>query len=110
MAASISSAWPQESDGRRRDCANWHSSQDFQSTALCGNDDWADRDDGAMMAEVISFEPGGYRYIKGVFQYSAGVAAEPGYEIVRARFARPLPLREGFAAIEAHLQSKKRPT
>jgi hypothetical protein len=61
------------------------------------------------MADVISFELGGYRYIKGVFQYSAGVAAEPGYEIVRARFAQPLPLLEGFAAIEAHLQSKDRP-
>jgi len=61
------------------------------------------------MTEVISFAPGGYRYIKGVFQYSAGVAAEPGYEIVRARFARPLPLMEGFAAIEAHLHLQERP-
>jgi hypothetical protein len=62
-----------------------------------------------MMADVISFGPGGYRYIKGVFQYSAGVAAEPGYEIVRARFGQPLPLLEGFAAIESHLQSIDRP-
>jgi hypothetical protein len=31
------------------------------------------------------------------FQYSDGVAAEP------ARFARPLPLAEGFDAIEAYL-------
>jgi hypothetical protein len=30
---------------------------------------------------------GGYRYIKAVFQYSGGVAAEPGFEIVRARLA-----------------------
>jgi hypothetical protein len=69
----------------------------------------ADTNDGAMMADVISFEPGGYRYIKGVFQYSAGVAAEPGYEIIRARFAEPLPLLEGFAAIESHIQSQDRP-
>jgi hypothetical protein len=52
-----------------------------------------------------TFSPGGYRYVPGPFQYSAGVAAEPGFEIVRARFARPLPLAEGFAAAERHLAS-----
>ena len=62
------------------------------------------------MADVISFEPGGFRYIKGVFQYSAGISAEPGYEVIRARFARPLPLQEGFAAIETHLRLNERPT
>ena len=40
------------------------------------------------MAEVLAFEAGGYRYIKAVFQYSGGVAAEPGYEIERARLVR----------------------
>lgn len=62
------------------------------------------------MAEVVMFEPGGYRYIKGVFQYSGGVAAENGYAIVRARLARPLPLAEGFSTIEAYLQSVGRTT
>lgn len=61
------------------------------------------------MSEVISFPPGGYRYIKGPFQYSAGVAAEPGFEIERVRFLRPPPLAEGFAAVEAHLASIGRP-
>ena len=28
---------------------------------------------------TIDFEPGGYRFIKGPFQYSAGVAALPGF-------------------------------
>ena len=37
------------------------------------------------------------------FQYSDEVAAEPGFRIERARFARPLPLAEGFDAIEAYL-------
>jgi len=55
------------------------------------------------MAEVITFAPGGYRYIKGPFQYSAGVAAEPGFEIERVRFLKPLPLAAGFTAVEAHL-------
>jgi hypothetical protein len=48
---------------------------------------------------------GGYRAIDGVFQYSAGVAAQPGYEIVRARFATPLALADGFDRIDTHLAS-----
>lgn len=61
------------------------------------------------MAEVPVFEAGGYRYIRGLFQYSGGVAAEPGYEIERARFAKPLPLGDAFAAVEAHLRFLGRP-
>ena len=61
------------------------------------------------MAEVPVFSIGGYRYIRAVFQYSGGVAAEPGFEIERARFLRPLPLAEGLAAAEAHLTSIGRP-
>jgi hypothetical protein len=62
------------------------------------------------MSEVPSFSPGGYRYIKAVFQYSAGVAAERGFEIHRARLARPLPLADGFALVESHLQALGRPS
>jgi len=61
------------------------------------------------MSDIVVFAPGGYRYIKAVFQYSGGVAAEPGYEIERARFVRPLPLPAAFAAIEQHLKSLGRP-
>jgi len=61
------------------------------------------------VTEVPVFAAGGYRYIKAVFQYSGGVAAEPGYEIERARFRRPLPLAEGLVAAEAHLKSIGRP-
>ena len=35
---------------------------------------------------TATFAPGGYRFIPAVFQYSGGVAAEPGFEIVRVRF------------------------
>src|SRR5437868_14017767 len=62
------------------------------------------------MAEVIEFNQGNYRYIKAVFQYSAGVAAQPGFEIERVRFTRPLVLSEAFAAVEAHLKRIGRPT
>lgn len=49
---------------------------------------------------VRTFEPGGYRFVEGVFQYSAGVAALPGHRIVRVRFRKPAPLAEGFRRIE----------
>jgi len=62
------------------------------------------------MSDVLSFTAGGYRYIKSVFQYSAGVAAEPGFEIHRARLAKPLPLVEGFRAVERHLAALGRST
>lgn len=61
------------------------------------------------MADVIVFEPGGYRYIAGVFQYSAGVAAESGFAIERARLASPVPLAEGFSLVERHLAAIGRP-
>jgi len=61
------------------------------------------------VAEVIAFEPGGYRYIKAVFQYSGGVAAAPGFAIERVIMARPLPLDEGFAAAEAYIRGRGRP-
>ena len=63
-----------------------------------------------MSAAVPVFAPGGYRYIKAVFQYSGGVAAEPGFEIERARFARPLRLGDAYAAVEAHLKAIGRPS
>ena len=53
---------------------------------------------------------GGYRFIPAVSQYSGGVAAEPGHRIERVRFARVVPLAEGFAAIERHVASIGRPT
>jgi hypothetical protein len=62
------------------------------------------------MAETASFEPGGYRYIRGQFQYSGGVAAAAGFVVERASFARPLPMEQGFRAIEAHLEAVGRPT
>jgi len=61
------------------------------------------------MTNVVPFEPGGYRFIEHAFQYSGGVAAEPGFAIKRVRLARMLPLAEGFDAIEAHLRRRGRP-
>jgi hypothetical protein len=62
------------------------------------------------MADAAVFAPGSYRYIPAVFQYSAGVAAESGFEIERARFLKPMPLAQAFAAVESHLKAIERPT
>src|SRR5438477_1206881 len=58
---------------------------------------------------VQPFAAGNYRFLTHAFQYSGGVAAEPGYAIERARFARPLPLDAGFDAIESYLARLGRP-
>ena len=36
--------------------------------------------------ETLNFEPGDYRFVKGVFQYSAGIAPLPGHRLVRVMF------------------------
>ena len=60
------------------------------------------------MARTATFAAGGYRYVPAVMQYSAGVAAERGFVIERAQFARPVPLDAGFAAAEAFLKARDR--
>ncbi len=61
------------------------------------------------MTSTQVYAPGNYRFIPGVFQYSAGVAAEPGFRIERVRFLMPVPLAEGFRLIEQTLQVAGRP-
>ncbi len=61
------------------------------------------------MSAAQKFEAAGYRYAPGVFQYSAGVAAEPGHEIIHVRLSKPVPLVAGFTAIAAYLTSAGRP-
>jgi len=55
------------------------------------------------------FTPGAYQFLQGGFPYSAGVIAQPGWAIQRVRFARPVPVAAGFAAIERHLAAIGRP-
>jgi hypothetical protein len=61
------------------------------------------------MMSTLTFEPGGYHFVKGVFQYSAGVAAMLGHRIVRVRFLDPIPLDEGFRRIERIIEGAGRP-
>lgn len=62
------------------------------------------------MAEVMAFAPGGYRYVRGPFQYSAGVAAMPGFAFERVRFLQPMPLDESYTFVEEWLARAERPT
>jgi len=58
---------------------------------------------------VISHPSAGYRFLAGIAPYSCGVAALPGYEIVRAALRNALPWRDGFAAIDRFLAERKLP-
>jgi hypothetical protein len=55
------------------------------------------------------FAAGNYRFIPGVFQYSGGAAASPGYEVERVRFDKMPPLAEGFALIRKYIEAAGRP-
>ena len=58
---------------------------------------------------TADFAPGGYRYIPAVFQYSGGVAGNPGCAIERVRFHTPVRLAEGFARIAEVIKAAGRP-
>lgn len=61
------------------------------------------------MTQTITVPEGGFRFIPAVYQYSGGVAAEPGYTLERVRFAEPVPLMRGFARIAEVLAAAGRP-
>ncbi len=63
----------------------------------------------ATMSALVPFPDGGFAYLEGVFPYSQGVAALPGYAIERARFAKLVPMAEGFRRIAAYLERLGRP-
>ena len=60
-----------------------------------------------MTTEV--FAPGGYRFIPAVFQYSGGVAAEPGFGIERFTFRSQIPLARGFERAAEIIKARGRP-
>ena len=61
------------------------------------------------MSALIPFPDGGFSFLEGVFPYSQGVVARPGFAIERARFSRPVPVTEGFRRIADYLSSIGRP-
>jgi hypothetical protein len=58
---------------------------------------------------VSDFQAGNYRFIPGVFQYSGGAAASPGYEVERVRFDKMPTLADGFALIAKYIEAADRP-
>jgi hypothetical protein len=61
------------------------------------------------MSTLIPFPAGGFSFLEGVFPYSQGVAALPGFAIERARFARPILVAQGFDFIAEFLKKLQRP-
>ncbi|MCI0430274.1 MAG: hypothetical protein L0210_07005 [Rhodospirillales bacterium] len=57
----------------------------------------------------MNYAEGGYRFIPGVFQYSAGVAALPGFCLERITFKRPVPLSDGFRLAATLITAAGRP-
>jgi len=51
---------------------------------------------------------GNYRFIPGITAFSSGVIAMPGHQIVHATLGAPVPWREGFRRIDAHLREQGR--
>ena len=59
--------------------------------------------------QTKEMKAGGYRYIPGVMQYSAGVGPLEGYTIVRERFSKPVPMAKGFELIGKRLEEMGQP-
>lgn len=58
---------------------------------------------------LVQNNRGNYSFVRGIAPYSAGVVAEPGFEIVHVRLSRYTVLARGFEAVEAHLKKAGRP-
>ena len=46
-----------------------------------------------MLGMLVKNPNGNYSFIRGIAPYSGGVVAQPGFEIVHARFQQPLVLQ-----------------
>ncbi len=55
---------------------------------------------------LLAHPHGNYHFLRGIDPYSCGVVADPGYEIVHATLAEPLPWQKGFARIDAYLDQR----
>ena len=53
--------------------------------------------------QLLANPRGNYHFLSGIDPYSCGVVADPGHEVVYATLGAPLPWREGFELIDAHL-------
>ena len=58
---------------------------------------------------LVENKRGNYFFLRGIAPYSAAVVAAPGFEVVHVRLPHYFHLREGLAAVEAHLVRVGRP-
>ena len=58
---------------------------------------------------LIANPRGNFHFTKGSPFYASAVLADPGFEIVRATFEKPVPLSAGFDAIQREIQNRGRP-
>src|SRR5262249_36057751 len=58
---------------------------------------------------LVSNPRGNFHFTKESPFYASAVLAEPGFEIVRVSFEKPVPLSAGFEAIQHEIQSRGRP-
>jgi hypothetical protein len=58
---------------------------------------------------LVANPKGNFSFVKGIGPYSAGAVAMDGYEVEHMKFPSPVPLKTGFAAVEARLKSLGRP-
>jgi hypothetical protein len=61
------------------------------------------------MASLTEVKNGGYSALGISGAISDGVVALPGFEIVQATFAKPLPIEQAFQTIENYLEHHNRP-
>lgn len=66
-------------------------------------------DPGGAASALRRNENGGYSFIPAMPFFSLGVRADPGFEIVRAVFRRPVGFPDGLFEVERHLRSEGRP-
>lgn len=59
---------------------------------------------------LIENRAGGYSFLKGLAPYSAGVVANAGFQIERARLVKPLPISAAFDRVDAHFKTIGRPS
>jgi hypothetical protein len=59
--------------------------------------------------QLIDHPHGDYRFLTGIAPYSSSVISQPGFVLLRAQFATPLPIQSGFDRIAAYLAALGRP-
>ncbi|MCC6456553.1 MAG: RidA family protein [Caldilineaceae bacterium] len=59
--------------------------------------------------QIVDHPQGDYRFLTGIAPYSSSVIAQPGFVLIRAQFAAPVPIQPGFEQIASYLAAQGRP-